>query len=150
MKIIFQRADGGTSILSPARKEDLAKTSPFVMDMTDEEYIAYIMDRDVPAEATHVRIVQDNEIPTDRSFRNAWKHDLTVDIDKAVDITKERLKVEGNAALDNLSKQYQLALARGTPTQGILNAMAQVDDIMKSPNNTMTLAQLKAIKVPQA
>jgi len=91
MKIVFTRADGGTSIMTPAAQASVVKHLPIVESMTEQQYVEFIRDRDVPADAINVRIVQDNEIPTDRTFRNALQNDLTHDKGQCVEITKERL-----------------------------------------------------------
>ena len=60
MKIIYIREDGGLSVMTPSRNwygsmEELAE-------------------RDVPTGLKY-KIVEDDVIPTDRSFRNAWEVD---------------------------------------------------------------------------
>lgn len=57
MKLIYTRPDGGLSVVHPAP------------GVTVEELMA----RSVPSDATNVQVVDDAEIPTDRTFRNAWK-----------------------------------------------------------------------------
>jgi hypothetical protein len=40
---------------------------------TEDEFVARIRAKDVPADATDAQIVDAEAIPTDRTFRNAWK-----------------------------------------------------------------------------
>ncbi len=39
---------------------------------TEDEWIERIRDKDVPAGATDIRIVDESELPVDRTFRDAW------------------------------------------------------------------------------
>ena len=59
MKIIYKNEIGGVSIITPT--PEALKT----MKITD------IADKDVP-KGTPYALVEDNEIPTDRTFRGAW------------------------------------------------------------------------------
>ena len=59
-KILFPNSDGGISVISPTGKlpiEDVCR-------------------KDVPANTPYL-LVEDNVIPSDRSFRNAWEADFT-------------------------------------------------------------------------
>jgi hypothetical protein len=59
-KILFQNSKGGLSVIHPSNKfpiEDVAQ-------------------KDVPA-GTPYLIVEDDVIPSDRSFRNAWEADFS-------------------------------------------------------------------------
>ena len=65
MKIIYKREDGGVSVLHPTSE----------WNGTMEE----LAQKDVPTGLKY-KIVEDSEIPTDRSFRDAWEvneNDLT-------------------------------------------------------------------------
>jgi hypothetical protein len=99
-RIIYPNDDGGVAIIIPAsdaRKqvlvseatyetivipatEDTPETteerivSPAVYrDETDEELVAWIAAKDVPAGKTY-KIVDVADIPEDRTFRNAWEY----------------------------------------------------------------------------
>ncbi len=58
MKIIYTRPDGGVSVVVP---------SPNWSGSIQE-----LAEKDVPREFSY-EIVEDDVIPTDRTFRNAWK-----------------------------------------------------------------------------
>lgn len=62
MKIIYKNENGGVSILHP--------TDEALSFMTIEE----IAQKDVPTGLPY-KIVEDSEIPTDRTFRDAWTVD---------------------------------------------------------------------------
>ena len=68
-RIIFQNAEGGVSVIIPTESVELAL-------------------KDVP-EGVAYEIVEDDAIPADRFFRNAWVANgaaVDVDLDKAKDI----------------------------------------------------------------
>lgn len=68
-RIIYQTPDGGVSVIIPAKSVELAL-------------------KDVP-EGVAYEIVEDDAIPSDRFFRNAWVANgaaVDVDLDKAKDI----------------------------------------------------------------
>ena len=64
MKIIFKNESGGVSILHP--------TDEALSFMAIDE----IAKKDVPTGLPY-KIVEDSEIPTDRTFRDAWTVDET-------------------------------------------------------------------------
>ena len=59
MKIIYKNNDGGIAIVSP--------TQEALSFMTIDE----IAQKDVPTGKPY-KIINDNDIPTDRSYRDAW------------------------------------------------------------------------------
>lgn len=59
MKIIYTNKDGGVAIITP--------TEEALSVMTIQE----LAEKDVPTGVAYA-IVEDSEIPTDRTFRNAW------------------------------------------------------------------------------
>ena len=64
MKIIYKNENGGVSILHP--------TDEALSFMTIDE----IAKKDVPTGLPY-KIVEDSEVPTDRTFRDAWTVDET-------------------------------------------------------------------------
>jgi len=146
MKIVFTRPDGGTSIMTPAAQAAVAKVLPIVEGMTEQQFVEFIRDRDVPGDAINVRIVQDADIPTDRTFRNALKNDLTHDKGQCVEITKERLRRERAPVLADLDTQYIRALEEGKPTAPIVAEKQRLRDITTLAHAGLTLDELKALK----
>ena len=65
MKIIYTNEDGGVSIVIP--------TDEALSIMTIDE----IAKKDVPTGVKY-KIVEDSEIPTDRTFRDAWTIDEAI------------------------------------------------------------------------
>ena len=62
MKIIYKNEDGGISIITP--------TPESLKSMTIED----IAKKDVPTGIPY-KIVEESEVPTDRTFREAWTID---------------------------------------------------------------------------
>ena len=146
MRIVYTDNNGNTCIVIPAQKEDVAKIFPELSIMTEFEYIEWIKAKDVPADATNVSIVAADDIPTDRTFRNALKHDLTHDKQKCIDITNNRLRSERAPLLAELDVQVIRAQETGAETALFIAEKQRLRDITKLANPSMTLEELKALK----
>jgi hypothetical protein len=59
MKIIYETEEGGVAVIIPSPN--------YLQDHTIEELAA----KDVPEGANH-EIVEDGDVPSDRTFREAW------------------------------------------------------------------------------
>jgi hypothetical protein len=55
-RICYTRPDGGLSIIIPS----------------GELSIEELIQKDVPVDATNIQVLEDTEVPSDRTFRNAW------------------------------------------------------------------------------
>ena len=64
-RIVYTRPDGGVSVITP--------TDEFIQNFngTEDEALAFIQSKDVPADATNVNIILDTDLP-DRTNREAW------------------------------------------------------------------------------
>ena len=65
-RIIYPTENGGVAIIIPSNN---AKNA----DETYDDFITRIAAKDVPA-GTSYKIVPVEDIPTDRTFRNAWEY----------------------------------------------------------------------------
>lgn len=146
MKIVYTDNSGNTCVINPAAQEDVAKVLPEIASMTQTEFIEWVKIKDVPADATNVSIVAADAIPTDRTFRNALKHDLTHDKQKCVDITNNRLRAERAPLLAELDVQFIRAQEAGNDTAAIVSEKQRLRDITKLATVEMTHDQLKALK----
>jgi hypothetical protein len=72
------------------------KTGVAIIHPTGELSIEEVAKKDVPAGVPY-RIVNDDEVPSDRTFRNAWTDTLTVDMPKAQEITQEARRAARSA-----------------------------------------------------
>ena len=57
---------------------------------TEDEFMARIQAKSVPKDATNISIVDRSKVPTDRTYRNAWKHDLSLDAAKVKEIDQAK------------------------------------------------------------
>lgn len=75
-----------------------------------------ILAKDIPAGATNVQIVDSSVIPSDRTFRNAWKAQgakVEVDMVKAREIKRDSLRILRAPLLAALDIEYQRADEEG-------------------------------------
>jgi len=129
------RADGGVEIMQtecdPA--ECVAKWAP--------EHRAEI--------TGEIREIARSEVPTDRTFRNAWKADLTVDMPKAREIHRDTLRALRAPKLAALDVEYQIADERGDAAAKAAVAVRKqaLRDVTDDPaiNAATTPAALKRV-----
>lgn len=128
MKIIYQTATG-VAIITP----------------TGELSIEEVAKKDVPTGVPY-RIVNDDEVPSDRTFRNAWtdSNGIKVDMPKATEITKDRLRAERTPLLEAQDVLFQRALESGADTKAIVAEKQRLRDITKI--TATTLNELKVLK----
>ena len=102
-KIIYTKSDGTVSIITPAG------------DVNDAI-------KDVPSGLSY-EIVEDSVIPTDRSFRNAWKQNsktIETDMTKAKEIHKDKIRIARTPKLAELDIEFQKALETSSSTTDII------------------------------
>jgi hypothetical protein len=68
VRIIYQNEEGFLIVLTPSVR--------FLESLqgTEVEKLEYIANKDIPA-GTKYEIVDDNTLPSDRTFRNAWEYE---------------------------------------------------------------------------
>lgn len=140
-KIIYTDTDGRLCVVTPAEgarlaysitladgRKLLAEPNPVTVDTimrawpvrgavaewaeTEDKFVARIRAKDVPADALDVRIVDGTAIPTDRTFRNAWKagaNGVEHDMEKCREIHKDHLRVMRTPKLAALDVEYMRA-----------------------------------------
>jgi len=59
--------------VSPAYDETVTVTPAVYREQTDDEFIKWVANKDVPA-GKPFKIVDVTDIPTDRTFRDAWEY----------------------------------------------------------------------------
>ena len=102
-KIIYTNSDGTVSIITPAG------------DVNDAI-------KDVPSGLSY-EIVEDSVIPTDRSFRNAWKQNsktIETDMTKAKEIHKDKIRIARTPKLAELDIEFQKAQETSADTSSIV------------------------------
>lgn len=130
--IIFKNDNGGVATCVP----------------TGEISIDAVMTKDVPA-GRGARIVNLIDLPRDNDFYDAWEMDdktVTVNLAKAKEITKNRLRAERAPLLAAQDVAFQRALEEGKDTAAIVAEKQRLRDITKLADSATTLDELRAIK----
>jgi hypothetical protein len=131
--IIFTNDNGGVSTCIP----------------TGELSINAVMEKDVPKNKG-ARIVNIVDLPNQyNDFYDAWEMDatsVTVNLTKAKEITKKRLRNERAPLLLAQDVLFQRALESGADTTAIVAEKNRLRDITGLVDATTTLEGLRAIK----
>jgi hypothetical protein len=131
--IIFTNDNGGVSTCVP----------------TGEINIEAVMTKDVPA-GRGARIVNIVDLPNQHNdFYDAWEMDatsVTVNLAKAKEITKKRLRAEREPLLAAQDVAFQRALESGADTTAIVAEKQRLRDITGLVDAVTTLEGLRAIK----
>lgn len=130
--IIFTNDNGGVSVCVPTGELSLEETKA----------------KDTPS---HSIIIDDSFLPqADNDFFNAWElanGAVTVNIEKAKTITKERLRAERAPLLAAQDVLFQRALEVGADTTAIVTEKQRLRDITQLADACTTTAELRALKV---
>ena len=130
--IIFTNENGGVSVCVP----------------TGELDIEAVKAKDTP---NHSIIVDRSELPeADNDFFNAWELNdgtVSVNLDKAKAITKDRLRAERAPLLAAQDVAFQRALETGADTSAIVAEKQRLRDITNLADACTTTAQLRALTV---
>lgn len=99
---LLKRADGAVEIMQTTMRKDGSIRTP-------DECMAKWVDR-----PDYVEIVQieRSDLPQDRTFRNAWQHDLTVDMPKARDIWRNAMRRSRKPKLEALDVEMMRAMGK--------------------------------------
>ena len=99
-------------------------------------------------EGADYSVIDDADLPANRDFRDAWvkvddgiKHDLN----KAKDITKDRLRAERAPLLAAQDVVFQIALENNADTKDIVAEKKRLRDITKLVDTAKTLEELKGL-----
>ena len=132
--IIFTNDNGGVSVCTP----------------TGEMPIEQVQSKDIPA-GIQSYIVDAATLPEEEGdFFNAWEQTrgvVTVNLDKAKVITKERLRLERTPLLAAQDVLFQRALETGADTSAIVAEKQRLRDITALADTCTTTAELRALKV---
>ena len=130
--IIFTNENGGVSVCVP----------------TGELDINAVKAKDTPS---HSIIVQDYELPqADNDFFDAWEladGEVTVNLTKAKNITKARLRREREPLLAAQDVLFQRAQETGGDVTAIVAEKNRLRDITNLADTCTTTAQLRALTV---
>ena len=119
-------------------------TPEWLLEHTMEELVVKV----VPTGARY-EIVEDAVLPSDRTFREAWRMGvrmgITVNIPAAKIITKERLREERKPLLEAQDILFQRALETSASTTAIVAEKERLRDITDQVDALSALADLKTI-----
>jgi hypothetical protein len=132
--IIFTNELGGVSVCIP----------------TGELPIEQVQGKDIPA-GIQSFIVDISTLPNDdNDFFNAWEQTngvVTVNLNKAKNLTKDRLRAERTPLLAAQDVLFQRALENGSDTTAIVAEKQRLRDITDLADTCTTTVQLRALKV---
>jgi len=130
--IIFTNDNGGVSVCVPTGELSLEETKA----------------KDTPE---HSIIIDDSFLPqADNDFFDAWElanGAVVVNIEKAKEITKRRLRAEREPLLAAQDVLYMRALEAGQDTSAIVAEKQRLRDITQLADTCTTTAELRALKV---
>ena len=130
--IIFTNDNGGVSVCFP----------------TGELPIEAVQAKDTPKGSI---IVNQSDLPNQHNdFFDAWElvdGKVQVNLDKAKEITKKRLRAEREPLLQAQDVAFQRALETGADTSAIVAEKARLRDVTSLADAETTLEGLRAIKV---
>lgn len=130
--IIFKNDNGGVAVCIP----------------TGEISIDAVLGKDVP-QGRDARIVDSADLPEDdNDFFDAWEMDaqsVSVNLDKAKELTKRRLRAEREPLLAAQDVAFQRALETGADTTAIVAEKARLRDITNLTDGCTTTAELRAL-----
>lgn len=144
-KIVYTRVeDNGVSIVIPAPKSDLEK---ILGSMTDNEYKRHVWDRSVPQNSINARYIDDEDIPENREFRDAWELDedgnIYINIPKAAYIKKAQLLILADEVIKDIDQAIYLTSLEGD-TVGFEELVEKRNKIINL-KNTLDLSNLKTV-----
>lgn len=130
--IIFQNDNGGVAVCIP----------------TGELSIEAVLEKDIP-KGKGGRIVDSSTLPNqDNDFFDAWEMDsesVIVNIEKAKELTKNRLRFERAPLLTAQDVAFQRALEEGSDTATIIAEKQRLRDITNLVDTCTTTNELRQL-----
>lgn len=132
--IIFTDSDGNLAICVPSGALPIEE----------------VQAKDIPAGVQSYIVSLDALPQADFDFRNAWEQvngNVTVNINKAREITKARLRIARQPLLEAQDVAFQRALESNADTSAIVAEKQRLRDITLLANNAQSLEDLRQIQV---
>ena len=130
--IIFTNSNGGVSVCIP----------------TGEMPIEAVKAKDTPSTSI---IVQDSELPqADNDFFNAWELNagiVTVNLDKAKELTRSRLRAQREPLLAAQDVLYMRAMEAQADVSAIVAEKQRLRDVTTLVDGCASTAELRALEV---
>lgn len=132
--IVFTNDNGGVSVCIP----------------TGELSIEAVQAKDIPLGVKSFIVAAESLPEEDNDFFDAWEQDkgvVTVNLEKAKQITKQRLRGEREPLLAAQDVAFQRALETGADTSAIVAEKQRLRDVTSLTDACTTTAELRALKV---
>lgn len=111
---------------------------------TDEEVFQRALSLVQSRGVTDIKIIDDADIPKDRTFRNAWNKDLVVDMPKAVEIQKDTLRFMRAQKLLDADVEFLKAVEAGDTKK-----QKEISDKKQALRDVTNDPRLAAAKTPE-
>lgn len=148
VKIAITRSDGGVTIMAFVTKGfNLDGSVQFEREASTANINAEIAKAGL--DSIGWRVVLDNDVPSDRTFRNAWRGGaaITVDMPAAREIWRDKLRAERAPHFTDLDGQYQQALeSKNVAQQATIAAKRQALRNVTADARITTAATPDALK----
>lgn len=155
MRIVYTNSEGMVCVVHAAPRESIEQDFRRALDdpeyqLSDATYRTHVLSRSIPLDASN--IVETDDIPTDRTFRNAWKQDgrkIIHDMDKCREIHRDRLRAARAPMLAALDVEYQRAdeASDGQKKKDVAARKQALRDVTSHPDidAAQTVDDLKAV-----
>ena len=144
-QIVFTRPDGGLSVVHPVINT-MGEVAGFTEVQAEQRAFAKL-----PANAINPKFIETADIPVDRTFRNAWEDNgsINVNMPKAREIHREKLRALRKPLLEVLDMAYLRADEQGDVAEKarIAAEKQKLRDVTADPRieAAQTPEQLKAV-----
>jgi hypothetical protein len=116
---------------------------------TGELPIEVVQQRDIP-KGVESFIVTKDSLPPCFDYAMAWEQSngvVTVNIAKAREVAKEKLRFDRKELFANLDVAFQRAMETGADTSAIVAEKQRLRDITNLPDSCNTIEELRALSV---
>ena len=131
-RIIYTRPDGGMDIVIPCRCTEDGH-------LTDDQIFQRAI-RALPDNAVNIRVIAVDDVPIDRTFRNAWGHSdgqILVNMVKARDLWMDKIRQVRNAKL--VQMDIETIKAIGAKDDELLAAIEAKKQVLRDLPQTISL-----------
>ena len=129
--IVWSQSNGNVAVCTP----------------TGELPIEQVLTKDCPAGAF---IIDADDLPQEPDFFDAFviinDNTVTVDLERAKELTRNRLRRERAPLLEQHDVMYMRALEAGLPTASIVNEKQRLRDLPSLADSCTTLDQLRSLR----
>jgi len=129
MKIIIYKTESGIAKIIPAKNIDIK---------TQIKYIP---------KGVEYKIVDTSDIPEDKDFYRALNYDLKIDIKKAKEIQKDKIRIERDKKLKELDIAFMLALENSMDYSDIIKQKQALRDLPQKVDICKTLDDIRKVSV---